>query len=61
MKRFELLWYVDEKQSDYETKEFSTKQALLNFYEKHKNDYNKFFFCGTKRNSNWEVVEDIIH
>lgn len=61
MKRFELLWYVDKKQSDYQTKEFSTKQALLNYYEKHKNDCDKFFFWGTKRNCNGEVVEDIIY
>lgn len=61
MKRFYLLWYLDKQQNNYIEKDFSTKQALLNFYEKHKNDKDKFYFWGTKRNSNGEVVEDIIY
>ena len=58
MKRYEALWYTDEKLENYETKEFSTLQALLNFYNKHKDDPNCFEWWLTKRNMYWEVVED---
>ena len=59
MKRYEALWYIDESLETYETKEFSTRQALLNFYNKNKNEINHYGWWLTKRNSNWEVIEDI--
>lgn len=63
MKRFEVLWYVGEKDTfgDYETKDFSTLQAAMNFYNKHKDDQDKYGWWVTKRNSNWEVIEDYVY
>ena len=65
MKRYEVLWYVgqnekDALQGDIYTKEFSTKQAALNYYEKHKNDCGCFGWWVTKRNAYGDVVEDYI-
>ena len=59
MKRFEALWYTDKELTNYETKEFSTREALLNFYRKHKNEPDRYDWWLTKRNAYWEVVEDI--
>lgn len=56
-KRYEALWYYDN--DDYDTAEFSTEQALKNFYKKHKNDPDKSGWWLTKRNKDWEVIEDI--
>lgn len=60
MKRYEVLWYTSPEMCDYQTKEFSTRQAALNFYNEHKDDENKFGWWVTKRDKNWYVVEDII-
>ena len=57
MKSYEALWYYED--DSYDTAEFSTKQALLNFYKKHKNDPDKSGWWLTKRNKDWEVIEDI--
>lgn len=58
---FEVLWYTDKKLDNYVTKEFHTRSEALNFYNAHKNDKDKFGWWVTKRDSNWEVVEDIIY
>lgn len=55
MKKFECLWY---KKDEVFTKEFSTKQALFNFYKKIKNVKTYHDFWLTKRDSDWAVVED---
>ena len=57
MKHYEALWYYED--GNYDTAEFSTEQALLNFYKKHKNDTDKSGWWLTKRNNDWEVIEDI--
>lgn len=57
MKRYEALWYYED--DSYDTAEFSTEQALLNFYKRHKNDADKSGWWLTKRNKDWEVIEDI--
>lgn len=60
MKRFEALWYTGTWQNEeFHSKEFSTRQALLNFIKKHKNDEGTHGWWGTKRNIDWDVVEDI--
>lgn len=67
MKRYEVLWYVGATEQEamlggnIYTKEFSTKKQALNYYEKHKNDAGCFGWLVTKRNSDWEIVEDIIY
>jgi hypothetical protein len=33
----------------------------LKFYNEHKNDDDKFDWWVTKRNADWEVVEDIVY
>lgn len=60
MKRFEVLWY-EIGNEDPVTREFSTRQAALNFYEKHKDEPDKSGWWVTKRNSNWKVTEDIVY
>ena len=57
MKRFEMLWYPNEDcNGDYITKDFSTHQAMMNFYKKHKE--NKFNILLTRRNADWCILED---
>ena len=56
--RFEVLWYKDD--GDYESQDFYTRKQALAFYEQHKNDKDKHDFWVTHRNSDWEVIEDII-
>ena len=58
--KYECLWYRDPELNDTVTKEFSTKKAALNFYEKHKNDPDKFGWWVTKRDEDWYAVEDLI-
>lgn len=57
MKRFEMLWYDNEDcNGDYITKEFSTYQAMINYYEKNK--HNKYNIMLTKRSLNtWDIIE----
>ena len=59
MKRFEVLWY-EKGDTDPKFKECSTKQAALNYYNKIKDNPNYYGFWVTKRNSDWEVVEEYI-
>ena len=57
---YEALWYTDKRmKGDYQTKEFASKQQMLNFYNQHKNDSDKFGWWLTRRDSDWNVVEDI--
>ena len=58
---FEVLWYTDEKLNNYETKEFKSRAAAMDFYNAHKNDKDKFGWWVTRRNSDWAVVEDIVY
>ena len=61
MKRFETSWYTGTWQNEeFHAKECSTKQAALNYYEKHKNDAGTFDWAVNKRNAYWEIVEDYI-
>lgn len=57
---YEVLWYY-EVDGDCDFKEFKTRKQALQFYEKHKNDCDKFGFWVTKRNADGEVLEDIIY
>ena len=58
---YEVLWYNDEKLNNPEFKEFRTRKQALNYYETHKNDPDHYGWWVTKRNSDYEVVEDIIY
>lgn len=60
MKKYEVLWYV-EGCDDPKTKEFSTKQAALNYYMKHRKDKGCYGWWVTKRDKDWYVVEDIVY
>lgn len=60
MKKFEVLWYV-KGINDPKTKEFSSKKAALNYYEKHKDDKGCHGWWVTKRDEDWFVLEDIIY
>ena len=68
--RYEVLWYkkletetVAEamRNGDYETKSFYTRKSAMKFYEEHKNDTDKCGWWITHRNSDWEVIEDIVY
>ena len=63
--KFEVLWYEgdnaeDALRGDYHSKEFSTEQAAMRFYEKSKGDSDKYGFWVTERDSDWDVVRDIV-
>ena len=58
---YEVLWYTDEELNNYETKEFRSRAAAMDFYNAHKNDKDKFAWWVTRRNSDWAVVEDIVY
>lgn len=57
---YEVLWYNHFDES-YETREFKTRSEALSFYKKIKDDPLKHSFWVTKRNEDWEVIEDIIY
>ena len=57
--KYEVLWYTDP--DTYETKEFSSRKAAMNYYEKHKDDDGKFGWWVTKRDEDWFVVEDLVY
>ena len=57
--RFEVLWYKED--GDYESQDFYTRKSALKFWAEHKNDQDKHDFWVTHRNSDWEVIEDIIY
>lgn len=57
---YEALWYADKSmKGDYQTKEFASKQQMLTFYNQHKNDSDKFGWWLTRRDSDWNVIENI--
>ena len=63
--RFEVLWYegpaeFDAVRGDYRTKEFYTRKKALAFYEKHRNDENKYLWLVTHRDANWVIIETIV-
>ena len=58
---FEVLWYTDKELNNYETKEFKSRVAAMDFYNAHKNDKDKFGWWVTRRNSDRAVVEDIVY
>lgn len=58
-KCFEVRWF-DENDNVY-TKEFATCKEALKYYHQHENDEEKYGWLVTKRNLNWEIVEDIIY
>lgn len=60
---FEVLWYDSENsRNDPSTQEFKSKREALNFYNKHKNDEDKFDWWVTERDADtWEIIKDIIY
>ena len=62
---YEVLWYtaVNENgdyEGDYESRTFTNKQSAMNFYNKHKNDTDKFGWWVTKRYADDDTVADDI-
>lgn len=58
-KSYEVLWF-ERGSEDTFTMEFAQRRSALKFYEQHKNDPDKYAWWVTKRNREWEVIEDII-
>ena len=58
-KSYEVLWFEDGNES-FETKEFSQRRSALKFYEEHKNDKEKYSFWVTRRDHEWNVIENIV-
>ncbi len=52
MKQYELSWYGH-------SKNFTSKEAALRFYCKHKNDADKKVWYLVKRDYNLSIIEDI--
>lgn len=62
MKNFEVLWYgTKECDGDPIYRDFRTRKQALDFYNKHKEDPDKFGFWVTHRDSDGMVIEDIIY
>lgn len=66
MKRFEVLWYggkteKEASDSDCETEEFGTRNSAMKFFNKHKDDEDKWNFMVTHRDADWCIVEDIVY
>ena len=58
---YEALWYSeDDSEGNPHTKEFKTRKEVIDFYNMHKNDPDKFDWWVTKRDRDWYVIEDII-
>lgn len=62
---YSVLWYteIDENgnpQGDFDEREFQTKSKAMNFYNKHKNDKDKFSFLVTKRDEDGFIIDDIV-
>ena len=60
MNSFEVLWYI-KGLNDPQFRVFSTRKSALNFYKKHKDNDNYYDWWVTKRNTQGEVIEDIIY
>lgn len=64
MKRFEAYWYEYTNEQEaiikgtFNSKEFSTEQAMINFYVKHKRDPYMHHWFLSKRNADWEIIKD---
>lgn len=59
-KHYEVLWY-DTNGENPQSKDFATRKQALAFYEKHKADTDKTGWWVTKRDEDWNVIEDIIY
>ena len=58
---YEARWYLDETNKDkYEYREFASKKAMHNFYEKHKKNKGKFNWELTYRNKYGEFLKDTL-
>lgn len=60
MKMYEVLWHVINDKNAPHIKEFQTKCQAINYYNKHKDDLEKYARSVTKRNHNREIVETYI-
>ena len=64
---YEVLWYNGAskedalQKGDYDTKSFRTRKAAMNYYNKHKNDTNKFGWWVTYRDANGCILDDLIY
>lgn len=57
-KPYEVLWY--DLGNNVHTKTFSTEEAAMAYYEKHKDDDLKWGWWVTKRDKDWNVLEDLV-
>lgn len=58
---YECLWYETQELENANFQSFRTKKQALDFYEKHRNDEDKFGWWVTKRDKYDDVIEDIIY
>lgn len=58
-KCFEVRWF--DEYGDVYTKEFASRKEALIYYYAHEWDDDKSGWLITKRNLNWEIIEDIIY
>ena len=57
---YECLWYIEKNGNDYFWEDFKTRKGAIAFYNKHKNDSDKFDWWVTKRDEDGMVIEDIV-
>ena len=63
---YEVLWYprINENgnyDGDPISREFKTKKAALNYYEKHKDDEGCFGWWVTQRDEDGCVLDDLVY
>lgn len=57
---YEVLWYTDEENNNYETASFITEEEAIAFYQEHKTDSDKFNWWVTARDEDGSVLEDLV-
>ena len=57
--KYEVLWFCDHDniKEDCFALEFVTKKECMNYYQKHKNDADKYGWLVTKRDYKWRPVK----
>ena len=63
---YEVLWYEGQNEhealcGDYYTKKYLSRKQALAYYEKHKNDANKFGWWVTERDEDGYILDDLIY
>lgn len=63
--KYEVLWYEHHnEEANYEithTREFKTRKQAMGFFNKICKDPKNYGFWVTKRDEDWNVIEDLVY